>query len=104
MDPVSGKQMISDKFPSELAVGSDGAPIPRQRSFLSRKMTVGGGEIDVGAGNAFGGGGGEGADEGGVKDAADTIDAIEYTFQLQALAIKPTDLKAYLAPYFQSVR
>jgi ubiquitin C len=102
-DPVSKQQMISDAFPSELAVGSDGVPIPGLRSFLSRKMTVGGEDINVGGGNAFGGGEAE-EGRGALEDSADTVDAIEYTFGLKVVAMKPSDLKAYLAPYFQAIR
>ena len=98
--PVCRKQMISDAFPSEVAKDAEGHEIRGLRVFQSRKMTAGGEDVDVGAGGAFGG---AGEDE-GTDDAAETVDAIEYTFDLKAVDMKTADLKAYLKAYFQGVR
>ena len=98
--PVTKKQMISDAFPSELCKDPDGADIPGLRCFQSRKMAAGGEDIDVGGGGAFGG---AGADE-VVDDSIETVDAIEYTFQLETVELKQKDLKDYLSKWFPAVR
>ena len=100
--PVTKKQMISDAFvPTELCSDPEGNPIPGLRWFQSRKMGVGGEEVDVGGGGgAFGGGG---ADE-QVDDSAETVCGIEYTFQLVAMELKAKDLKDYLMKYFPAIR
>ena len=74
---------MSDAFPSVPVADSEGGAIVGLRRFQSRFMLAGGDDVDVGAGGAFGG---SGEDE-GADDTAERVDAIEYTFSLQASRI-----------------
>ena len=74
---------MSDAFPSVPVADSEGGAIVGLRRFQSRFMLAGGDDVDVGAGGAFGG---AGEDE-GADDTAERVDAIEYTFSLQASRI-----------------
>ena len=97
---VCRSQMISDAFPSHLAVDPAGADIPGLRAFQSRLMTAGGEEIDTGGGSAFGGA----SEDEAVADNAERVDAVEFTFQLKPVEMSTKSLKDYLNSYFVALR
>jgi len=94
---VTGKEMCSDAFTCSEVVDEEGNVVPGLMKAQSREMTAGGEEIDTGGGNAFGG-----AEE--TDDTQERVDAVQFTFSLEALDMSAADIKGYLKKYVQAIR
>ena len=100
VDVISGKEMCSDAFTASEVKDAEGNVIPGLTSAQSKNMSAGGDAIDTGGGNEFGG---AGEDE-GADDAVVMVDAVEFTFKLQAFDMSKAGIKEWGKSYFGGVR
>lgn len=95
--------MISDSYKSAPVVDTDGTEIPGMFEVESKSVAVGGDNVDIGCGNAFGG---AGEDE-GVEDSVATENNIvseRVGFGYNQMRFTLTELKMWLKDYFQKIR
>ena len=101
-DLISGDEMLSDAFKLQQVVDEEGNPVEGLMYCESKMIAKGGDDVDVGCGNAFGGGGGE--DEGvdtSVAQVNNVIDGFQYTETQIGTA---NDFKGWIKDYMNSIR
>ena len=100
-DIISGDEMLSDAYKVIPVTDKDGNAVEGLMMCESKNITKADGDIDVGCGNAFGsGGGGEDGGEGGVDNAAVTVNNVIDGFQYTETQIgTANDFKVYIYIY-----
>ena len=98
---ISGDEMLSDAFPLTEVKDAEGNVVPGVRKCASKNVSKGGDDIDIGAGNAFGGG----DEDGGVDDTVETVNNIIDRFSYTETQIgTASDFKGWLKEYMMAVR
>ncbi len=93
-DVFTDEEIISDSYKMVESFGGVAVEV------LAKLIAVGGEDIDIGCGNAFGGGGEEeGAAGEGVEKVLDVID----TFKYEVTAFTKADFTAYFKGYMKKV-
>eukprot|EP00604_Paraphysomonas_vestita_P000951 CAMPEP_0174817668 /NCGR_PEP_ID=MMETSP1107-20130205/155_1 /TAXON_ID=36770 /ORGANISM="Paraphysomonas vestita, Strain GFlagA" /LENGTH=179 /DNA_ID=CAMNT_0016028593 /DNA_START=89 /DNA_END=628 /DNA_ORIENTATION=- len=101
-DIISGDEMLSDAFPLKPVVDENGEVIEGLMYCESRNITKGGGDIDIGCGNSFGG---ATEDDAGVDDSVQTVNNVIDSFQYTETQVgSATDFKAWIKEYMNAVR
>jgi hypothetical protein len=99
---ITGDEMLSDAYPLKPVVDSDGNVVEGLMYCESKNITKGGGDVDIGCGNSFGGGGG---DDEAVDDAVETVNNVIDGFQYTETQVGgANDFKSWLKEYFGAVR
>eukprot|EP00598_Pedospumella_elongata_P000338 CAMPEP_0184973608 /NCGR_PEP_ID=MMETSP1098-20130426/5305_1 /TAXON_ID=89044 /ORGANISM="Spumella elongata, Strain CCAP 955/1" /LENGTH=178 /DNA_ID=CAMNT_0027496069 /DNA_START=49 /DNA_END=585 /DNA_ORIENTATION=- len=99
-DIISGEEMLSDAFKLEDVIDSDGNKVEGLMCVESKMITKGGGDVDIGCGNSFGG---TGEDE-GVDSTAETVNNVVDGFQYTETQIgTANDFKAWVKDYMNAV-
>lgn len=102
-DIISGDEMLSDAFPLKPVLDENGEVVEGLMYCESRNIQKGGGDIDIGCGNSFGGGGGE--DDAGVDDTVQTVNNVIDSFQYTETQVGGVgDFKAWIKEYMNAVR
>ena len=104
LDIFTEDEATSDSFPQLPVPDEEGNPVPGLFMIQSKIVAKGGEEIDVGGGNAFGGGG---ADE-AVDDAVEKVNNMadqDVGFGYNCMAFdKKSEFKEYMKAYVVKVR
>lgn len=99
-DIISGDEMLSDAFKLEEVFDAEGNKIEGLMSCESKNITKGGGDVDIGCGNSFGG---TGEDE-GVDNTAETVNNVVDGFQYTETQIGTAmDFKNWIKEYMNAV-
>ena len=98
-DIISGDEMMTDAFPQETVLDSDGNLVEGLFGVKSSTMSKGGENVDVGCGSAFGGGD-EVLDD-SVEKVNNVIDPFKYT---EVPFSKKSEMLDYLKSYVRNVR
>eukprot|EP00608_Synchroma_pusillum_P009092 CAMPEP_0198426466 /NCGR_PEP_ID=MMETSP1452-20131203/5259_1 /TAXON_ID=1181717 /ORGANISM="Synchroma pusillum, Strain CCMP3072" /LENGTH=435 /DNA_ID=CAMNT_0044146839 /DNA_START=24 /DNA_END=1328 /DNA_ORIENTATION=- len=96
----STDEMISDSYGIRPVMDGEDE-VPGMFEVESRNIAKGGDNVDIGCGNAFGGGEEE---DGPADSGVETVNNIVDGFQLNEMNMSKADLKEYLKGYFQRVR
>lgn len=98
---VTGDEMISDAYKPADVIGEDGEPVPELMEVESLTVAKDGGAIDVGCGDAFGGGAEEADDA--VEKVNNVIDD-SIGFGYNEVPMGKKDFKDFLKEYCGKVR
>lgn len=101
-DIISGDEMLSDAFPLKPVIDSDGEVVPGLMMCESKMITKSDGDIDVGCGNAFGGGGDDdGPLDSGAVQVNNVIEGFQYT---ETQVGSASDFKSWIKEYMNAIR
>ncbi len=103
-DIISEDEMLSDAFKLVPVTDKDGAVVEGLMMCESKNITKKDDDVDVGCGNAFGSGGGEDGEDGGVDSTVATVNNIIDGFQYTETQIgTANDFKAWIKEYMNTV-
>ena len=98
---ITGDEMLSDAYPLNPVKDENGEIVEGLMYCESRNIVKGGGDIDIGCGNSFGGGGEDEAADSTVETVNNVIDGFQYT---ETQVGSATDFKSWLKEYMGAVR
>jgi hypothetical protein len=102
-DIITDDEVMSDSFKRSPVTDADGNVVPALFEVESRMIVVGGDNIDVGAGNAFGGAGEDEAVDDSVEKVNNIIDS-RSGFGYNEMPLSKAELKEYVKKYVQDLR
>ena len=98
-DVLSGDEVLSDAFSLKEVLDKDGNTVPGLM-MIESKMISKSDDVDVGCGDAFGGGGDD-----GPADTSQMVNNVVDSFQLTETQIgSPSDFKAWIKEYMNLIR
>ncbi|GMH59658.1 hypothetical protein TrST_g2977 [Triparma strigata] len=100
---ITGDEMLSDAYKILPVVGDDGEEVPGLMEIESQIVAKGGEEIDIGGGDAFGGGGADEAVDDTIEKVNNVVDET-IGFAYTECPMGKKDLKEYLQAYCKQVR
>ena len=104
LDLFTDNEAVSDSFPQLPVVDADGNEVPGLFMVQSKIVAKGGESIDVGGGNAFGGGGADEAVDDAVEKVNNMAD-VDVGFGYNCMAFdKKSEFKEYMKTYVVRVR
>lgn len=99
---LSGDVVMSDAFPQLPVKNAEGEEVDGAFMVKSKMVAKGGGDVDIGAGNAFGGGGEDELDD-SVETVNNIVDA-DTGFGYVALSYTKSELKSDLKEWMKALR
>mmetsp|Transcript_24403 Transcript_24403/g.22174 ORF Transcript_24403/g.22174 Transcript_24403/m.22174 type:complete len:183 (+) Transcript_24403:33-581(+) len=103
-DVISDDEVLSDAFVLQQVIDGDGTAIEGFMFVESKNIVKSGDDVDVGCGNAFGSGGGEDDEGGGVDNSAQTVNNVIDGFQYTETQIGSlSDFKSWIKEYLNNV-
>jgi hypothetical protein len=103
-DLISGDEVLSDAFALSPVVDEDGEVVPGLMKCESKMIVKGGGDVDVGCGNAFGSGGG-GDEDGGVDNTVQMVNNVVEGFGYTETQVgTAVDFKSWIKEYMNRIR
>ena len=99
---ITGDEMLTDAYNIEDVKDDEGNVVPGLIEIESQIVAKGGGDIDIGAGNAFGGGGEDEPVDDTIEKVNNVIDE-SMGFGYQECPMKKKDLKEYLSTYCKGI-
>jgi hypothetical protein len=97
---ITGDELLSDAYPLLPVKDADGTVIEGLMQCESQQIVKGGGEVDIGCGNSFGGEAEEVADD-NIEMVNNVMDGFQYTETQVGNAM---DFKTWLKEYMQTIR
>mmetsp|Transcript_4774 Transcript_4774/g.6576 ORF Transcript_4774/g.6576 Transcript_4774/m.6576 type:complete len:182 (+) Transcript_4774:54-599(+) len=102
-DVITGDEMLSDAF-NLLEVKDEEGNVVEGLMCCQSKMISKSDEVDVGCGNNFGGGGGEGEEDAGFENTVQTVNNVIDGFQYTETQVgTANDFKAWIKEYMNAV-
>eukprot|EP01006_Ploeotia_vitrea_P058837 TRINITY_DN70370_c0_g1_i1.p1 TRINITY_DN70370_c0_g1~~TRINITY_DN70370_c0_g1_i1.p1 ORF type:complete len:179 (-),score=11.65 TRINITY_DN70370_c0_g1_i1:89-625(-) len=100
-DIITGDEMLSDAYKLLPVVDSEGNTVEGLMMVESKMVTEGGGDIDIGCGNSFGGG----DEDGGVDDNSQNVNNVIAGFQYTETQLgSAAEFKGWIKDYMNAIR
>mmetsp|Transcript_27256 Transcript_27256/g.54429 ORF Transcript_27256/g.54429 Transcript_27256/m.54429 type:complete len:183 (+) Transcript_27256:28-576(+) len=103
-DLITGDEMMSDSYPREPVLDAEGEEIEGMFQVASRMVVVGGDDVDIGCGNAFGGESEDAKVDDSVEKENNIISEARGFGYTEMPFNAKSELKTYLKEYFRRVR
>lgn len=98
---ITGDELLSDAYTLLPVTDDEGNVVEGLMQCESNQIAKGGGDIDIGCGNSFGGDGGDDAPDDTIEMVNNVIDGFQYTETQVGTAM---DFKTWLKEYMQKIR